>query len=81
MSSAFDIVRSFGPTSLDELTARVSAEPAQVAEEINQLMKDDSLQVSDHQGNVIDNITPEQAESAPFLVELTHKAMKRSLSR
>ncbi|MHB1865660.1 MAG: hypothetical protein ACYCO5_00535 [Acidobacteriaceae bacterium] len=76
-----DIVRSFGPMPLDELTARVSSQPAEVAEEINRLTKGDLLQVSDQEGRPVDNITPEQATSAPFLVKLTSKAIKRSLAR
>jgi hypothetical protein len=80
MGGAFEIVKSFGPTPLDELTARVSGEPAEVAEEINRLTKDDLLKVSDGEGNPINQITPEQAESEPFLVELTRKEIKRSLA-
>jgi hypothetical protein len=79
MSRALDIVTSFGPTPLDELTARVSGAPAEVAVEINRLTKDDFLQVSDQDGKPIEKITAEQAETAPFLVELTPRAMKQTL--
>jgi hypothetical protein len=79
MGGALDIVSTFGPTPLDELTARVSAEPAEVAEEINKLAKDQFIQVSDAQGNLITEVTPEQAASAPFLVQLSPRAIKRAL--
>ena len=79
--TAIDIVKSFGPTPLDELTARVSGAPSEVADEINRLTKDDLLQITDEAGRNISSITPEQAESASYVVGLSPKAIKRSLAR
>jgi hypothetical protein len=74
--STFDIVRSFGPTPLNELTSRVSGEPEQVAQEINKLTAEGLLEVVDEKGHPIGNITPEQARSSSSRVQLTPKSIK-----
>jgi hypothetical protein len=76
--NAAEFVESFGPTPLEELTARVPSSPAEVAEEINNFTSQDILEVTDDKGNRVNTITPEQAENASFVVQLTPSTLRKS---
>jgi len=77
--NAAEFVESFGPTPLEELTARVPSSPTEVAEQINDFTSQDILEVTDDNGKRVNKITPEQAENASFVVQLTPSTLRKSL--
>ena len=79
---AFELIRSYGPTPLAELTARLDEEPNEVAEELNRLAGEDLLRIKDQSGNIVNGITPDQAASEEsWVAELSPKSIRQSLAR
>jgi hypothetical protein len=73
-----EFIESYGPTPLDEITARLPGSPQEVAEQINQSSTAGVLQITDAAGNRIQEITPDQAESESFVVEMTPSSLRKS---
>jgi hypothetical protein len=78
--STLDIIRSFGPTPLNELTSRVSGEPDQVAGEINSLIAQGLLEVVGMDGGPINTVTPQETLTSSGLVRLTPKSIKMAFA-
>ena len=80
---AFELIRSYGPTPLAELTARLSGEPNDIAKELNRLASEDVLRIRDQNGKIITaEVTPDQAASEEFWVaELSPRSIRLSLAR